>query len=252
MTRKSCLPFVFMLTLSCFAIPAFAEEAKTEKEPSKTAPQDKLQDKLQDKVSRTQHSITLDGQKIAYTATAGTLVLADEEGKPKASFFYIAYTKDGVKDPGERPVTFSYNGGPGSAALWVNIGAFGPKRVELDPEGIPLPPPARLIDNEASILDVTDLVFIDPIGTGFSRPAPGEAMKDFTGFEKDIESMGAFLRLWITRNGRWASPKFLAGESYGTTRSAGATVWSSTASSSSRRSSTGGTSCSPTATTCRT
>jgi carboxypeptidase C (cathepsin A) len=216
---RSVVSLALLSTLSLLPLlstPACAEETEKAK-----APQDKPQDKIQDKTSRTQHSITLDGQKVPYTATAGTLVLADEDGKPKASFFYIAYTKDGVKDPGERPVTFSYNGGPGAAALWVNIGAFGPKRVELDPEGIPLPPPARLIDNEASILDVTDLVFIDPVGTGFSRPAPGEVMKDFTGFQNDIESMGAFMRLWITRNGRWASPKFLAGESYGTTRSAG-------------------------------
>jgi carboxypeptidase C (cathepsin A) len=220
MTRMSrlAIPLALLATLSLLPTRAFAEEPAAKAKAPET---DKAKAVPQDKASRTQHTITLDGQKIAYTATAGTLVLADEEGKPKASFFYIAYTKDGVKDPGERPVTFSYNGGPGAAALWVNIGAFGPKRVELDPEGIPLPPPARLIDNEASILDVTDLVFIDPIGTGFSRPAPGEAMKDFTGFENDIQSMGAFIRLWITRNGRWASPKFLAGESYGTTRSAG-------------------------------
>ena len=230
MTWKNCVPLslalLLALTLSFLPAPTLADEpatkaATTEKAKEHDKDKDKDEKKApQDKVSRTQHSITLGGQKIAYTATAGTLVLADEEGKAKASFFYIAYTKDGVKDPRERPVTFSYNGGPGAAALWVNIGAFGPKRVEMTADGMPLPPPARLVDNEDSILDATDIVFIDPIATGYSRPAPGESVKDFTGFKNDIESMGAFIRLWLTRSSRWASPKFLAGESYGTTRSA--------------------------------
>jgi len=131
---RSILPLALLSILS--SAPAFADEAAKPQEKPQEKTQDKLQDVLRDKTSRTQHSITLDGQKIAYTATAGTLVLADEEGKPKASFFYIAYIKDGVKDPAERPLTFSYNGGPGSAALWVNIGAFGPKRVELDPPSL--------------------------------------------------------------------------------------------------------------------
>jgi carboxypeptidase C (cathepsin A) len=217
---RRLLPSLSLLTLLSFSSsPLWATAAPEDTAAAKAeaAPKPPLQDKL----SRTQHSITLDGQKIAYTATAGTLVLADEEGKPKASFFYIAYTKDGVKDPHDRPVTFSFNGGPGAAALWVNLGAFGPRRVELDKEGMPLPPPGLLIDNEDSILDLTDLVFIDPIATGFSRPAPGEDVKQFTGFKNDVESMGGFIRLWLTRNARWGSPKFLAGESYGTTRSAG-------------------------------
>ncbi|HEX3525748.1 MAG TPA: peptidase S10 [Thermoanaerobaculia bacterium] len=228
MPRTSRLPILLALLLSFSFLP---HPIRADEPPAKPPAADKADkakpgaDKeakpVQDKVSRTQHSITLGGQKIAYTATAGTLVLADEDGKPRASFFYIAYTRDGVKDPRERPVTFSYNGGPGSAALWVNIGAFGPRRVEMSAEGMPLPPPARLVDNEDSLLDVTDLVFVDPIGTGYSRPAPGEPVKDFTGLKNDIESMGAFIRLWINRNQRWGSPKFLAGESYGTTRSAG-------------------------------
>jgi carboxypeptidase C (cathepsin A) len=220
--RHLALLSALLLPLVLAAAPARADE------PAKPFVEDKAKDGtdkdakvLQDKVSRTQHSITLGGQKIAYTATTGTLILADEEGKSRASFFYIAYTKDGVKDPRERPVTFSYNGGPGSAALWVNIGAFGPRRVEMSADGMALPPPARLVDNEDSILDVTDLVFIDPVATGYSRPAPGTPVKEFTGFKNDIESMGAFIRLWINRNARWGSPKFLAGESYGTTRSAG-------------------------------
>jgi carboxypeptidase C (cathepsin A) len=175
----------------------------------------------EEKSSQTRHSITIDGQKVAYTATAANYLMKDEDGTPKASIFYVAYIKDGVKDPGERPVTFSFNGGPGAAAVWVQMGAFGPKIVERTEEGMGFPPPGRLIDNESSILDVTDLVFIDPISTGYSRAVPGVDPKQFHGIRPDIESVGEFIRLWITRNERWASPKFLAGESYGTTRSAG-------------------------------
>jgi carboxypeptidase C (cathepsin A) len=179
----------------------------------------------EEKASTTRHSITLDGQRIAYTATAGNVVLKDDEGTPKASVFYVAYLRDPEpgrpQDPGARPVTFSFNGGPGAAALWVHMGAFGPKRVARDEEGMALPPPARLIDNEFSLLDVSDLVFIDPVSTGYSRPAPGQDAKQFHGIKPDIEWVGEFIRLWVTRNRRWASPKFIAGESYGTTRAAG-------------------------------
>jgi carboxypeptidase C (cathepsin A) len=116
---------------------------------------------------------------------------------------------------------FSFNGGPGAAALWVNLGAFGPKKVHADDEGRPYPPPGRLVDNPYSVLDATDLVFIDPVSTGFSRPAEDADHKEFHGLKADVESVGAFIRLWLTRNERWASPKFIAGESYGTTRAAG-------------------------------
>ncbi|HEX3531279.1 MAG TPA: peptidase S10 [Thermoanaerobaculia bacterium] len=176
---------------------------------------------LEEKVSKTQHTLTLDGQTIAYTANAGTLILKDEDGTQKASVFYVAYTKDGIKDPATRPVTFCFNGGPGSASLWVHLGAFGPKRVERDADGMGLKPPGRLIDNDQSILDLTDLVFIDPVSTGYSRPAPGQDAKQFHGVRQDIESVAQFIRLWVTRNERWASPKLVAGESYGTTRAAG-------------------------------
>jgi len=178
---------------------------------------------LVDEVASVTHgSATIGGQAIDYTATAGTMILRDEVGKPMGSVFYVAYTRDGIDDLDARPVTFSYNGGPGSAAVWVHLGAFGPKRAALDPEGMPAgPPPGHLVDNEDSVLDATDLVFIDPISTGYSRPAPGEEADQFHGFENDVQSVGELIRLWLTRNERWASPKFLAGESYGTTRSAG-------------------------------
>jgi len=170
--------------------------------------------------SVTRHAVTIDSAKIAYTATAGTLNLRDTAGKARASMFYVAYVKDG-EDPAARPVTFSFNGGPGSAAVWVQYGAFGPKKVLSDDEGWPQPPPGKLIDNPFSILDLTDLVFIDPVGTGFSRATPGVDAKPFYSLRGDVESVGDFIRLWTTRAKRWASPKFVAGESYGTTRAAG-------------------------------
>jgi carboxypeptidase C (cathepsin A) len=173
------------------------------------------------KRSVTRHSATIGGQRIDYTATAGTLVLETEEGEPRASMFYIAYTRDGVADPAARPLTFSFNGGPGSSSVWLHLGTLGPRRVAMDPEGHALPPPYRLEENPFSLLDLTDLVFIDPVSTGFSRPAPGVEPGEFHGVEKDVESVGELIRRWTSENGRWASPKYLIGESYGTTRAAG-------------------------------
>ncbi len=125
-----------------------------------------------------------------------------------------------MRDEGKRPITFAFNGGPGSSSVWLHLGLLGPKRVHMDDTNI-LPPPYKLVENEYSLLDVTDLVFIDPVSTGFSRAVPGEKPKEFHNFSKDIESVGDFIRLYTTRYQRWNSPKFLAGESYGTTRSAG-------------------------------
>jgi carboxypeptidase C (cathepsin A) len=175
----------------------------------------------EDKVVATKHSARIGGQEIKYTATAGTLVMKDEEGKPKATVFYVAYTRDDVTDLSQRPVMFTFNGGPGSASVWLHLGAFGPRRVEMGDAGAVLPPPYKLVDNESSLLDVTDIVFIDPVSTGYSRPAPGESPNQFHGIQEDVQSVGDFIRLYATRNKRWASPKFLAGESYGTTRAAG-------------------------------
>lgn len=173
----------------------------------------------------TQHRITLNGQEMAYTATAGTYVLREEDEKEgvkaKASIFYVAYTKDEVADRSQRPIMFSFNGGPGSSSVWLHLGLLGPRRVLLNEKGEALPPPYRLVDNEFSLLDVADLVFIDPVSTGYSRAVPGEKPKQFHEFKKDIESVGEFIRLYVTRNQRWASAKFLIGESYGTTRAAG-------------------------------
>jgi carboxypeptidase C (cathepsin A) len=221
---RSWIPLCLILCCALLAPPLTAQPPAA----AKAAESDKGQDKKpvpEEKSSRTQHSITLDGQKIPYTATAGTTLLKDEDGTVKATVFSIAYTRDGVKDPATRPVTFSFNGGPGAASVWVHMGAFGPKRVERDAEGMALKPPGRLVDNDLSILDVTDLVFIDPVDTGYSRTAPGQDAKQFHGVRQDIESVGELIRLWVTRNERWASPKFIAGESYGTTRAAGLALY---------------------------
>jgi len=170
------------------------------------------------KRSETKHSITLNGQKLDYTATAGSLPLKDKEGKTTAHIFYIAYTKDGVSDLAKRPITFSFNGGPGSSSVWMHMGLLGPRRVKLNDEGMPSPPPYQMVDNEYSLLDETDLVFIDPVGTGYSRATKPEEAKKFYGLKEDAQSVGEFIRLYVTKNSRWFSPKFIIGESYGTTR----------------------------------
>ncbi len=174
-----------------------------------------------ERLVKTQHTITVRGQKIPYTATAGTLVLKKDDEKPKASIFFIAYTRDDVTDKSTRPIQFTFNGGPGSSSVWLHMGAFGPKRVVLGPEGEQPAPPFRVVDNEDTPLTFTDLVFIDPVTTGFSRNAPGENPAQFHSVEGDLESVADFIRLYLTKFERWPSPKFLAGESYGTTRAAG-------------------------------
>src|SRR3989454_8340041 len=200
------------------------EEKPTEKSAEKSGDKsDKAKDekKPEEKVVQTKHSIKIAGQEIKYTATAGTILLKLEDGTPKGSVFYVAYTKDDVSDPSQRPLTFSFNGGPGSASVWLHLGLFGPRRVQMGDAGTLLPPPYKLVDNDVSLLDISDLVFIDPVSTGYSRAVPGEAPKQFHGIEEDVESVADFIRLYATRNKRWSSPKFLAGESYGTTRAAG-------------------------------
>jgi len=171
--------------------------------------------------TETVHTVSINGTDVEYTATAGRMLLTEEEGKKRASFFFVSYVRNGVDDLAQRPIVFAFNGGPGSSSVWLHLGALGPRRVLLDDNGMPLPPPGRLVDNEHSLLDTADLVFIDPVGTGYSRAIPKDETKGFHHFKRDIETVGEFIRLYLTRHKRWASPKFLAGESYGTTRSAG-------------------------------
>lgn len=168
----------------------------------------------------TEHEVEVDGHKIAYRATAQTTVLRADDGTPRASLFSVSYTADRKGDPRRRPITYAFNGGPGSSSVWLHLGVLGPKRIELGDGVTPPAPPYRLSDNAESILDLTDLVFIDPVSTGWSRPVEKDKAKDFHGLKEDTEAVGDLIRLLTSRAGRWDSPKYLAGESYGTTRAA--------------------------------
>jgi carboxypeptidase C (cathepsin A) len=191
--------------------PDAAAESKKDGEKPKEEPEKKTD---------TRHSVSVGGHKVKYQARAGVLPLKDRENKTTAEIFYIAYTKEGVDDLAKRPVTFSFNGGPGSSSVWLHLGLLGPRRVVLEEDGSPVSPPYRLVDNEYSLLDETDLVFIDPVSTGYSRASKPDDARQFHGLEGDVRSVAEFIRLYATRNTRWASPKFLIGESYGTTRAA--------------------------------
>jgi carboxypeptidase C (cathepsin A) len=168
----------------------------------------------------THHEIKVEGKELKYTATVGRLPIKRGDGKIEAEMFYVAYTLDG-QDPAKRPLTFAYNGGPGSASIWLHMGALGPRRVVLQSDGFMPPAPYHIEDNPYTLLDRSDLVLIDAINTGFSRAENAEMLKKFWGLTGDIEAFSEFIRLYISRNERWASPLYLFGESYGTTRSAG-------------------------------
>lgn len=213
MVRRSLFLVCFLLL---FCAVTMAQDAKSE--PAKPEFKPEFPKEL---ISETKHTVQIGGASVSYTATTGTILLKEENGKPKASMFFIAYTRDGIADPGTRPVTFSFNGGPGSSSVWLHLGLLGPKRVKIKEDGSPYPPPYVLEDNAYSVLDMTDLVFIDPVSTGYSRAVPGEDPKQYFGVKEDIESVGDFIRLYTTRFKRWSSPKYLIGESYGTTRAAG-------------------------------
>ena len=208
-----------------------AEEAKVSNEESKGSqeadqPGDENKNDASDEdeppePSITQHKATINGQEIAYTATARQMLLEEDGVKDKAHLFFIAYTRDDVEDISNRPVTFCFNGGPGSSSVWLHLGALGPKRVRLPDDASRVRPPRQVEENPFSLLDVTDLVFIDPVSTGYSRPAEGEDKKQFHGYEEDLRSVGQFIHDYVSEYGRWSSPKFLIGESYGGLRAAG-------------------------------
>jgi len=212
------LLFSFLLTHPAAAQRQRGHDGPAESQPTTQASPEK---NAGDKLSVTDQQITVHGQVLKYKATAGTLAIKDESGKPKADMFFVAYEKEpAASDPGARPITFVFNGGPGAAAVWLHLGVAGPRRVALDDLGGAPSPPYHLVDNDDTWLASTDLVFIDPVGTGYSRPAPGEKPEQFYGVEEDVQSVGQFIRLYTTHYQRWLSPKFLAGESYGTTRAA--------------------------------
>ncbi|HEY2156547.1 MAG TPA: hypothetical protein VGH33_13030, partial [Isosphaeraceae bacterium] len=199
-----------------------AAQAPEPKRPDEAKPAAKPQERsaLPTEPVVTKHRVEVDGKSIAYTATAGQMPIPNDQGETEAHIFYVAYTRDDAGDRSKRPLMFSFNGGPGSASVWLHLGAVGPKRVDT-PDAIIPPPPYRLIDNDQTWLDRTDLVFIDPVGTGYSRATKPELTKKFHGLQGDIQSIGEFIRMYLTRADRWGSPLFLVGESYGTTRAAG-------------------------------
>jgi carboxypeptidase C (cathepsin A) len=169
--------------------------------------------------SVTEHTIRIGGETIPYKATASTILLKNDKDEPVALMYSTAYTRTDVKDPSQRPIAFIYNGGPGSASVWLHMGAFGPRRVvteNAEPTGAA---PYQVVDNPDSLIDKTDMVFIDPVGTGFSHVVGKGENKDFWGVDQDVHSLAQFIQIYISRNGRWNSPKFLIGESYGTFRS---------------------------------
>lgn len=207
--KLSAFPVALLLLL--LALPTFADEG-AKKENAKSGSED---------VVVSEHSIQVGDQKIEYTATTGKLAMKDDAGKTKAHIFFIAYTKNGVENLGKRPLTFAFNGGPGSSSVWLHMGMLGPRRVRVPDDASSLAPPYQLSDNPHSILDLTDLVFIDPVSTGFSRPAEGEDKSQFHGYQQDLASVGQFIHQYLSEYNRWLSPMFLAGESYGGFRAAG-------------------------------
>ena len=169
----------------------------------------------------TTNTVSIAGEPVKYVAETGMLPILKPDGTTSASVFYIAYTRLDQTDLAARPVAFAFNGGPGSSSVWLHLGALGPRRVKMNPDGTLPPPPFSLVDNDYSILGASDLVFIDPVATGFSRAGKDEKAEQFFGVKGDLDSVGEFIRLWTTRHNRWLSPKFLCGESYGTFRAAG-------------------------------
>lgn len=209
---KTIFPLLILISA-----PAHAQEKPADEEKKPPVVEEKPVDPIQKK-----GSVKIDGKDIAYVSTVGKIVLKNKKNEPRASIFYTSYVRENAGDVSKRPVMFAFNGGPGSSAVWLHLGILGPRRLDLPGDGTqPVTPPARLIDNDQSILDACDLVFIDPVTTGYSRATGKTEEKEFHGLNEDIESVGDFIRMWITNNNRWSSPKYLCGESYGGVRAAG-------------------------------
>ena len=209
--QKLIFPACLLVLLSSVAMLAQAQ-------PAPVLPADSV---AKAEKSVTKHTVKIDNKLINYTATAGTLLLRNEKDEPIAVIGYTAYVKDAETDLTKRPVTFAYNGGPGSASMWLHLGVIGPRRVVVNDPGLNGPPPYKLEDNNYSILDVSDIVMIDPVGTGLSHATGKSKNTDFWGVDQDIKSISQFIKQYVTDNERWNSPKYLLGESYGTFRSAG-------------------------------
>ena len=218
---KNSAKKIGMIACVCTRISAPAETAVTNAAPTNAAA---ALGKIPDAASvpvRVTNAVVIGGVRVSYAAETGMLPVLKADGTSRANIFYTAYTRLGATNSAARPVMFCFNGGPGSASVWLHLGALGPRRVKMNEDGSLPAPPFALVDNEYSVLDASDLVFIDPVATGFSRAAKDEKADDFFGDEGDLTSVGEFIRLWATRHDRWLSPKFLCGESYGVFRAAG-------------------------------
>jgi carboxypeptidase C (cathepsin A) len=197
------------------------EKVEKDKPDKDKAEKDKKAEPPEEKPVVTTHELKIGTRVLKYTVTAGLIPLKNEAGDTEANIFFAAYVADRPGGPDKRPLMFSFNGGPGSSSVWLHLGALGPKRVKMREDGMMPSPPYQLVDNEQTWLDQTDLVFIDPVGTGYSRATKPELGKKFWGLQGDLDSVGEFIRLYLTRYERWGSPLFMVGESYGTTRAAG-------------------------------
>lgn len=214
------------LLLLALALPAAAADTASTNAPASTNPPPAKADTaaIPDATHKpvfTTNTVTIAGESVNYVAETGMLPILKPDGTVRASIFYVAYTRTGETNKAARPITFCFNGGPGSASVWLHVGALGPRRVKMNPDGTLPKPPFGMVDNEYSLLNASDLVFIDPVSTGFSRAAKDEKPENFFGDDNDLNAVGEFIRLWTTRHERWLSPKFLCGESYGVFRAAG-------------------------------
>ncbi len=196
-------------------------ETESKDEPSAAEAPPKRWAEMEKPPVTTQHEVRIADRTLRYSVTTGFMPLANEKGDVEARLFFTAYTLNGPEGDRQRPLMFSFNGGPGSSSVWLHLGGLGPRRVEMVEDGAMPAPPFKLVENEQTWLEETDLVFVDPVDTGYSRAASDELAKKFTGIEEDLKSVGTFIRLYLTRSERWASPLFMVGESYGTFRAAG-------------------------------
>ncbi|MCY7376606.1 MAG: hypothetical protein LH472_11640 [Pyrinomonadaceae bacterium] len=211
---------IFLSFILLFQMPTITAQPQPSPSP-KPSPAPIVQ-MLDEPTATTKHSIRVGGKPLNYTTTAGFMPLRNAQtGETEAKIFYMAYILDDAAKQKNRPLMFSFNGGPGSASVWLHLGALGPKRVKMLDDGLMPPPPYEMEDNAQTWLTETDLVFIDPVGTGYSRMTKPELASKFFSVNGDIESIGEFIRMYLGRENRWSSPLFLVGESYGTTRAAG-------------------------------
>jgi carboxypeptidase C (cathepsin A) len=227
MRRRSVILKPFAFALVCISLTApVAGQGRGGQPPgqqpgaSSATPRHETAGPAEEKISQTSHSIRIDGHEIKYTATAGTLPIRLDNGEIAARMFFVAYTKDG-EEARLRPLSFLYNGGPGAATIWLHMGSFAPKHVRMADEGFQPAPPYTIEDNEHSLIDVSDLVFVDAVDTGYSRVTTGVDNQQFHGQSGDLRAFGEFINTYLKTYSRWPSPKYLIGESYGTIRSAG-------------------------------